>query len=349
MAQVGVDIGSFVFDKTVKTITFTGVAFNSLNEIQAIVDSGAANGAAVDIFNPARGTTRSGVLTVGGTVLTLNHDTNTADYTDDPLGKRLIICANPSGYSNKSQLVSDFALEVAKGKVVGHTSPILAASNVDLDIGTETIWKHTGLWTPMPTPSTISLVSDDSNDTVLGSGARTILVTGVDGAGAAQLEIVDLNGTTPVVTTSVWGGINPSLVVAAGVATFNTGNVTFTDTTGGGVQTIIGVADSLSNALIYHVPVGSTYYLKQLRASLFKGSGADAIVVVNGYVLTSDGVRLNIYEEDVDESTMALDTLNLNEYSSIEGGSVFYFEGTSNKNGVTLRAAFEGKLVVDGL
>ena len=63
--------------------------------------------------------------------------------------------------------------------------------------------------------------------------------------------------------------------------------------------------------------------------------------------LNPDGVRLNIYEEDVDESTMALDTLNLNAYSAIAGGSVFYFEGTSNKNGVTLRAAFEGMLVVD--
>ena len=201
----------------------------------------------------------------------------------DESGDRIDLISNDVG----NLIAGDFALEVARGKISGYSSPILAASNVDLDIGTETIWRHDGLWVPMATARTMSIVSDNANDTSAGTGATTVLVIGLDAAGAVQTEVVVMNGTTPVVTTGTWSGINPSLVIAAGSSTFNEGNITFTSTTDNEVQTVIGAEDSLSNALIYHVPLGSTFYLKQLRASLFKGSGADAIVIVNGYVSKS--------------------------------------------------------------
>lgn len=260
----------------------------------------------------------------------------------DPSGDPIDLSANAEG----NQIVADFRLEISKGNVSGHSNVIAAASNVGLDIGTETIWKSTGLWVPMATARTMSVVSTDANDTSAGTGARTVLVTGVDAAGAAQIEFITMNGTTPVITTLTWGGLNTCVVLTAGTSVSNEGDITFTSTTDAELQTIIAIGDSLSSALVYHVPVGSTFYLKQIRTSLYRSSGADADVVAKGYVL-SGGVRANIYEVDINESIMPLDTLILQTFSAIAGGSIFYMEGTSDKNGVTVRAAFEGIQVVD--
>jgi len=92
MVQVGVDIGSFVFSQSAKTITFTGVSFSSISQIKVIIDGGSLNGSDTDIFNP--GKSRTGALSAGGTVLTLDYNTNTVNYTDDASGTRLIVLVN---------------------------------------------------------------------------------------------------------------------------------------------------------------------------------------------------------------------------------------------------------------
>lgn len=49
-----------------------------------------------------------------------------------------------------------------------------------------------------------SFASDDSNDTLLGTGARIIVVQGNDPDGNVQTETIELNGQTPVVSTLTW-------------------------------------------------------------------------------------------------------------------------------------------------
>lgn len=260
----------------------------------------------------------------------------------DPSGNIIDLNANEVG----DQITSEINFEIEKGNVENHSHVVVAASNVDIDTGPETIWKHTGLWTPMATARTMSIVSDDANDTSAGTGARTLLVQGVDATGAAQVEVVTMTGTTPVVTVNTWLGINPSLVLTAGSSTYNEGNITFTSTTDNEVQTVIAPEDALSSAMIYHVPINTNYYLKFIRSAVYKSSGADADVVVDGYVITN-GVRYNIYEVDLVEAVMPVDALDLNSYSLITGGSCFYFEATSDKNNTQVRVAFEGILVAD--
>ena len=260
----------------------------------------------------------------------------------DPSGNIIDLNANEIG----DQITSEINLEIEKGNVENHSHVVVAASNVDIDIGPETIWKHTGLWTPMSTARTMSIVSNSANDTSAGTGARTLLVQGVDATGAAQVEIVTMNGITPVVTTNTWLGINPSLVATAGSSKYNEGTITFTSTTDNEVQTVIAPEDALSSAMIYHVPINTNYYLKFIRSAVYKSSGGSVDVVVDGYVL-SGGVRYNIYEVDLTESVFPLDQLDLNSYSLIAGGSCFYFEGTASANNTSVRVAFEGILVAD--
>ena len=73
MAQIGVDLGSYTFDASAKTITFSGVTIQSIEQIKPIVNGERA----VVIFNPAE----SGKFgSLSNNVLTLDFDTTS--YAD---------------------------------------------------------------------------------------------------------------------------------------------------------------------------------------------------------------------------------------------------------------------------
>lgn len=82
MAQIGIDIGSYTFDASLKTITFSGVTINDIEQIKPIVNGSEG----VVIFNPA---TAGSFGSLAGNVLTLDFNTTTHADTDD-----LYICIN---------------------------------------------------------------------------------------------------------------------------------------------------------------------------------------------------------------------------------------------------------------
>jgi hypothetical protein len=82
MAQIGVDKGEYVFDASLKTITFTGITVDTIDQIKLV--NNVTDG--IIIFNPID-PAKLGVL--AGNVLTLTHDTTAMADTDD-----LFICVN---------------------------------------------------------------------------------------------------------------------------------------------------------------------------------------------------------------------------------------------------------------
>lgn len=90
MAQIGVDIGGYTFDKVAKTITFTGVTIDDIEQIKPIIDGDASGSADTVIFNPAKEDAAK-FGTLAANVLTLNFNTNTASYANTD---KLYICAN---------------------------------------------------------------------------------------------------------------------------------------------------------------------------------------------------------------------------------------------------------------
>ena len=73
----------------------------------------------------------------------------------------------------------------------------------------------------------LSIASSDATDTVLGTGARTVLVVGLDVNGEEIFEVVALNGQTPVLTTNDFLRINRSIVLTGGVDETNNGEICF--------------------------------------------------------------------------------------------------------------------------
>ena len=60
-----------------------------------------------------------------------------------------------------------------------------------------------------------SFTSSSANDTALGTGARTIMITGIDENYLSQSEVVEMNGGTTVTTTNDWLGVNRVIVLSS--------------------------------------------------------------------------------------------------------------------------------------
>jgi hypothetical protein len=75
------------------------------------------------------------------------------------------------------------------------------------------------------TPATVKVSSTDTNDdgSPAGTGAQTVLITGVDSSGVAQSETVTLDGTTEVTSTGTYKAVTGLTVTAVGSGGSNAG------------------------------------------------------------------------------------------------------------------------------
>jgi hypothetical protein len=116
-------------------------------------------------------------------------------------------------------------------------------------------------------------VSDDTDDTSAGTGARTVEIEGLDSSWNVLTETVTMNGTTPVVTTGSFLRVYRARVVTAGSSGTNEGTITFTNTTSSNIIAQISVDNSgFGQTLMacYTIPAGKTGYLISLDFSSSK-------------------------------------------------------------------------------
>ena len=88
------------------------------------------------------------------------------------------------------------------------------------DIGTEYVWPTTA--------STISISSNNASDTLADTGARVIILYGLDANYQPVSEQISLNGTTAVTTTNTFLRSFRAIVIAAGSVGSNVGTITAT-------------------------------------------------------------------------------------------------------------------------
>jgi len=178
---------------------------------------------------------------------------------------------------------SDFDLEVGKGKFEGYNPVFVAGFNEDVGSERESIRPLGGRY---PFPSTASqwdVVSDSTDDTSTGTGARTVMVMGLDINYAEQLEIVTLNGTTPVTTTLSFLRVNSFSVLTAGSTKVNQGTVDLY--VGSDIYSQIIPLNGNAPQLIFTVPLGKTWF----TGTLVNTSGRDDEITLGGDVIIPQG------------------------------------------------------------
>jgi len=218
-----------------------------------------------------------------------------------------------SGWGNNIQAFDsrDSDLEISKGNVQGHSTLFLNMESEFINPTFQTVWEVNANFVWPTGDETWEVVSDSANDTSAGTGARAVLIEGLDTDFNTQTEIVTLNGTTPVATTRTnWNRFSLAIVVTVGSNESNVGTVTVRVASAGNIRTIIGPNISRSFNGIFTVPLGKTAFLRQ--NIVFTPKGEDIIVrprlrTFGSSVWISAG-RASTYQASVVIANVALPT-----------------------------------------
>jgi len=169
-----------------------------------------------------------------------------------------------------------FYLAVQQGKVPGYTMINKFGYNPSIGSGAfETIWETGGDYPWQSSAVTVDVVSDDTNDDVAGTGARTLRIQGLDGSYNLAEETVDMDGTTTVTTTQTFLRVFRMSVETAGTSGNNEGTITATYTGGSDVAATITAGNGQTLMTLYTIPAGYTGYLLSMNISSGKDQEMD--------------------------------------------------------------------------
>ena len=179
----------------------------------------------------------------------------------------------------------NFELDVSSGALSPSYEQVYKfGTNANVDNSLHTIWQQGGLYSYPPSASTMTVSSSDVNDTSAGTGARTVLISGLDASYNEASETITLNGQTAVTTVNTYIRMNRALVLTAGSGGSNAGNIyvgTGTVTSGvpANIYTIInGDGSNQTLQAFWTVPAGYTAYVYQTNISTGTSSATPAIL-----------------------------------------------------------------------
>lgn len=162
-----------------------------------------------------------------------------------------------------------FELQVSRGQIRGHQSINIFGYQPLVGTTPIAIWENA---TPFIYPSSAVRM------TITGTDADTsqVLINGLDANYNAISEVIALNGTNGVLTTNFFFRINNMIVIAGNPA------ATVTATNNGNTYAKINTGIGRTQASIFTVPAGHTFYLNRVNAfsSLAGGSNNFAIYKV---------------------------------------------------------------------
>jgi hypothetical protein len=188
-----------------------------------------------------------------------------------------------------------FELQVSRGQIQGHRNVTVFGFNPDVDTTQVSVWPLPSLITFPASAIQMTVSSASANDTSAGTGARTIVVQGLDANYNEVSETVIMNGQTAVTMTNALLRVNYVYVATAGSGNGAAGDIyigTGTVTTGvpATVYDIIKFDYNVTTTGSYTIPAGYTGYVSQ---GLFSTGQAGGSNQVQGRLLTRgmDNIR----------------------------------------------------------
>jgi len=114
------------------------------------------------------------------------------------------------------------------------------------------IWPYSEQYPWGAAPGVVSVMSDSDDDTALGTGARGVVLEGVDSELRPLVEVVLLDGTTPVLTAGSFTRLHMMTVVDSGSGARNAG--TITGTVSGDILSVIRPSVSRQEQATWTIP-----------------------------------------------------------------------------------------------
>lgn len=147
-----------------------------------------------------------------------------------------------------------------RGTLTGYVRVAALGNNPDVDTAVlpEDIWSGGGAYPWMTGATSLEAVSDSANDAAAGTGARTVVVNGLDTLWAERTVSFTLNGTTPVALSIPLYRINSALITSAGSGQVNAGTITIRDAGAGTTRAVLPAGYGITRQSQFTVPKGST-------------------------------------------------------------------------------------------
>ena len=161
-------------------------------------------------------------------------------------------------------------LAISRGHSLGYRTLYKFGYNPDVDTQEETVWGNAGDYIWLDSAVTMFVSSTSANDTGTGTGARTILIQGLDEDYNEIEETITLNGQTQVATQLSYLRIYRSFVTLAGSNEGTSGVIYIgsSGSTGGVPNSSVYASISIGNQTqiaAYTVPAGYTLYVDEIN------------------------------------------------------------------------------------
>jgi len=159
---------------------------------------------------------------------------------------------------------------------------VIRGRNPDVDIATvpEDLIPQGGVYAFQTAAQSLEVLSASAADTAAGTGARTVLVNGLDINYLEISETIALNGVTavPLVLTG-WFRVNVFTVTTAGSGQVNAGTITLRVAAAGASLSVIEIGFGIAHSGVYTVPADHTVVIISMLTSSTDGSGAARLQV----------------------------------------------------------------------
>jgi hypothetical protein len=231
-----------------------------------------------------------------------------------------------------------FELQVSRSEIANHRNVTVFGYNADVDTTEVTVWPLPSIIAHPTAALQMKVSSTNANDTSAGTGARTIVIQGLDANYAEITDTVTLNGQTEVLTSKSFLRVNYAYVATAGSTNSAAGDIYIgTGTVTSGVPaTVYNIIKYDFNNTVtghYTIPAGYTGYLSQ---GLFSAGQASGSTQVRGRLLTAgtDGIRRTAAVTTVNNGVADYVfeyPLRIEEKTDVEATGV----GSANNNGVS--------------
>ena len=251
---------------------------------------------------------------------------------------------------NDPLIVEDYKYAIALGQIEDSTTWNKWGYNDDVDAsGIETIWAPGNGFTWINTSSKISFVSTSNSDNGTGTGARSVIIYGLNGTRYAILEVLALDGTTPVITVNNYTGINRVATYLVGDFQKNVGVVTGTSVLGSHTQAMIPASQGTTQQAIFFSQTDHTFLVDWLWIHANKVSGGGSPVVeVRGYVKSFvSGSIYEVYRTKIDTSVENTEELRPSQPFVVGEKSILYFTADSDSANTGVNMRFSGAEVLN--
>jgi len=243
--------------------------------------------------------------------------------------------------------VTDYRLEIAKGNVSNASLWNKFGYNNDIDAGTELV----ASWADAPytintTASTIELVSTSANDDVGGTGCNSVVLYGLDANWNEIIEVISLDGLTPVTSSNTFIGLNRIAMFLCGSGQVNDGTVNATKTTGGATVGQLPVGEGVTQQCLFYVPAGKVFLTEYILLNTARISGgSNPVVDFKFWVYSSvSNGKQEVLRVTLDTSIEVNKQINAPLPFPISEKCICWIEATTTLNNTVANCRFSGTI-----